>query len=281
MNIIGIPGIKDKIKILYKSPDIPYNSYLYKNSLDSNLKSAVKNAFLKLNTDDGKKAVEVRKNNMRITGWVSSSDAEYIKMLDSCFNMLNTKLPKPQLVLDNQSSENSHRDRLNYILLVITNKLKKINAWDIESSSQTVKKIQSIIINLKSYADVYDKKQEVTISFNGVINGKDLIPDKININGFKGDNDKITKSVFAKILDLIELKATIKYDYQGLFINLGKEDGLSNCKLILPGGEVISSDLFTIEKHKTVFKNSDKQSIEKYRNKLVIAKYDLEEVLKL
>jgi hypothetical protein len=66
-----------------------------------------------------------------------------------------------------------------------------------------------------------------------------------------------------------------------LFINLGDEDGIKFCSLVMQGGEVIPKDLYTVENQKTIFKKSDKQAIDKFRNKQVVVRYDFDEALKL
>lgn len=278
---IGLKDVKDKIRILYKSPPIPYNSYLYRKNLDSGFKASIINAFIKLDNDNSEKGTNVKKNRMRITGWKPSTDEQYVKMLEPCFEILNTKLPKPQVIINNSSTSSDYRDRLNDIIIVLTNKLKKINAWDVELQSKTIENVHLILINLNSYSDIYKEKPVKIISGYAETSEKDLKNFEINVDELKGDKDKIIKSIFANILDLIELKATIKYDFQGLFINLGKEDGVTNCKLILEDNNIIEPSEYEIQNRKIVFKKSDNLAIEKYRNKQVIVKYDLEEILKL
>ena len=278
---IGITDIYDKVQILYRSPDIPYNSYLLSRSLDSNLKAGVKNAFLKLNKDKSETALAVKNNKMRITGWESCTDDQYMKLLEPCFNILNTRLPKLQVVFSNVSSDNDFKDRLTDIMHILINKMKKINAWDVRSQSKETKGMPTVYVSLKSYSDELKDKHVKLIT--GYVKGSsgDLGNFEFPVDSLKGDKDRIIRAIVDKIIGYIELKTTIKYDYQGLFINLGEEDGIKFCSLVLQGGEVIPKELYTVDNQKTVFKKSDKQSIEKYRNKQVVVKYDFENALKL
>jgi hypothetical protein len=241
----------------------------------------VKNAFLKLNKDKSDIALAVKNNKMKITGWKSCADDQYMKLLEPCFNILNTRLPKLQVVFSNVSSDNDYKDRLNDIMHILINKLKKINAWDVRSQNKESKGLPTIYISLKSYTDELKEKQVKLIT--GYIKGSsgDLGNFEFPVDSLKGDKDRIIRAIIDRVYGYIELKTTIKYDYQGLFINLGEEDGIKFCSFILDGGEIIPADLYTVENRKTVFKKSDKQAIEKYRNKQVIVKYNFDNALKL
>ena len=97
----------------------------------------------------------------------------------------------------------------------------------------------------------------------------------MNVDKFKNDWEKIVYAIFEEMLKYISPKLRIFDDKQGLFLDMGSENGLLNCDLVLDNGEIISPELYTIENTRTIFNKNKIGDITKLRNKLITVRYKI------
>jgi len=265
----------DKFQVLYLSPEIPFNAYIINKNLDSSLKTLIKNAFKGLESDVTDLGKRVKSNSLKITGWKECNSEEYYEKIKPSLNIIHSRLPKPYLLLDNIASIPEYKENLNEIIRIVKSKLSQINAWEILENNEIHEYGDRHHIKLNSFKYAYGKEPKIFIS--GYVKEGNIEKQIFNFcpDSVSGDVNKIVKVILDNILIYIAPKLKIYDDYKGLFINMGKENGLTNCELYLDDGNFIEPANYSIENTRTVFLFKKPEENNLYRDKIIKVKYIL------
>lgn len=267
--------VKQEIIILHTGTDIPYHPYLISKKIDTVMKKQIVNSFKKLRTDNSRLANALKKNSMNITGFLECTSDEYYKKMENTLRVvIEKKLPKPKLYIENISTIPEYKENLNELIRMLKPKINEINVWELVDNESKHESQNKYHIKVNFFKDILGKIKKEMI--HGYILKKDnidsllfeFIPDSL-----KGDEEKIRSALFTNIVNSISPKLKVLNDLNGLFIDKGRENGVKNCELWLNGNELIDSNNYVVEKTRTSFLFRKPEDINRYKDKIVYFRY--------
>lgn len=271
------PDIKNKFVELYKTTEIPYHPYLISRTADTFLKNQLQKAFRKIQSDETKHSLEIKKNKMNITGWVECTSEEYYRKIEnSLLSILNKKLPTPELYIENIATIPEYKENLNELIRMIKPRLSEYNAWEIVESERKNISRKNYHFRLNFFVNKLGKTDKEIL--DGYIlkgNRTDSLLFTFSPDSLNGDTRKICNELISFILQYAAPKIKMHYDQNGLFIEKGRENGLVNCDLYIDD-QLIDPGKYNIDLKRTSFVFNKPKEINKYRDKMVLLKYKLQ-----
>ncbi len=271
------------IQFLYISHEIPYNSYWIKKDMNNKIKKAIISSFIKLNTNNSEKARQVKGNKYNISGWDQCNNEEYFKLIEPSLELISTKMPKPKVIFKIDKSDEKYVGILQDIVEHTKTKLDSLNSWDLDTSISAKISGVKFVLKIRMFDDIFNRRipciMDYSISKNNsfVKEITSLMSEHIQKPNISYEQRiEIASRILAdSLVKYISPRPRIYYDQHGLFLNIGKDNGLSNCDLYWDNNAIIPKEQYAVENTRTDFNIKNRQDIEQYKERIVKVRYHL------
>ncbi len=169
--------------------------------------------------------------------------------------------------------------------------MKLLNAWDIVGDDTGIRANRDgYDVTLNIYSDIIARNEGLALSCTIEHNDDLVLRTKLSLESEaslgEGNLVPLARLVLDNILPHVSPRARIVFDRHGPFIELGREDGLMNCDLVISPRDSIDlrmrsnasylrTDQYRIRKNQTMF-SADSTNMEKFRNRFIAAVYKVD-----